>query len=408
MIYKEFSKLTELIEEDEKRSLSTLHLTANECAMSDIAKKYYLYDIAERYYFGGGDFEGVVDFGPSTFRGQQGVQELVDNASDIMRRRLGAAEVSFSPLSGVHAMMCALLAVTKPGDTVMSLAIDHGGHFSTQNIIQATGRRWVESIYDYEKNELDISAIKSVVDNENVTTIYLDTSFCVKPHNLRALRRAIGEKINIIYDASHTLGLIMSGQFQKPLYEGADIICANTHKTFPGPQKGLIASHERLGTTVIDAVNNGLFSSPHTASVIAACITVLEMDNFGEGLATITVQNANILAGHLDSMGYKLRRADEELFTHNHQLHILTDHMGNYRDLYRVFSKNNISVNFSNVFGGRMFIRLGLQEVSRRGMIQGDMAYIADILDRTLRGEDTLSEDVAAFVEKYKEVGYTF
>ena len=55
-----------------------------------------------------------------------------------------------------------------------------------------------------------------------------------------------------------------------------------------------------------------------------------------------------------------------------------------------------------------MFIRLGLQEVSRRGMIQGDMAYIADILDRTLRGEDTLSEDVAAFVEKYKEVGYTF
>ena len=69
----------------------------------------------------------------------------------------------------------------------------------------------------------------------------MDVSYYLNPHNLREIRDALGDDAVIIYDASHTIGLIMGQQFQAPLQDGANVVCANTHKTLPMAKKGMIA-----------------------------------------------------------------------------------------------------------------------------------------------------------------------
>ena len=95
--------------------------------------------------------------------------------------------------------------------------------------------------------------------------MYLDISYYVTPIDIAGIRKALGDKAIIIYDASHTVGLMIGHQFQSPLEEGADIICANTHKTLPGPQKGIIVFRDQeLADKANSVINSGLFSSAHT------------------------------------------------------------------------------------------------------------------------------------------------
>src|SRR4029077_4573385 len=132
-------------------------------------------------------------------------------------------------------------------------------------------------------------------------------SYYLNPHNLREIREAVGEELIIIYDASHTMGLIMGGQFQAPLAEGANVICANTHKTLPGPQKGMIAFRDAdFGRRANDIINGCLYSSPHTASMIALATTILEMKKFGADFAKQIIANSNALAESLADSGYKI------------------------------------------------------------------------------------------------------
>lgn len=105
----------------------------------------------------------------------------------------------------------------------------------------------------------------------------------MKPHPIRELRKALGPDVIIVYDASHTLGLIMAGKFQSPLEEGADIISANTHKTLPGPHKGLIAFKDReLGEKANALITANLYSTVHTNSLLALAISIIEADKFGK------------------------------------------------------------------------------------------------------------------------------
>lgn len=395
---------------EEKHSLDTLHLSANESAMSKTAQKYLTSDIANRYFFGRGDDDGVVDFGPSTYRGLSGVQGLVDEASDFLRTTLGAGHVSLSPVSGVHAMMCAILAATDPGDAIMCIDIAHGGHFSTKNIIERTGRRALFTQYDFRKRQFDIKKIGHLFREYNAKAIYLDSSYYIEPHNLYALRAELGTEAVIIYDASHTLGLIIGGYFQNPFAEGADIICANTHKTLPGPQKGIVMIKDQAkdADKIFGIINDGLYSSPHTGTMIALAITILEMNIYGEEYAKAMINNSSKLAQYLLGAGYKLRRTSDGSFSKNHQVHLMTNEIGNYRDLYRSFSQNNISVHFSDTLGGDMFIRLGTQEITRKGMEGNDMQVIAKFIDASLRGRTDLGKEVSSFNAKFKSVKYSF
>lgn len=396
------------IKDEEKRNEELLHLTANEPFMSDTARAFMNSKIDDRYFMGGGDDDGIVDFQPFTFRGMPALQTLVSDAQSAAKEMLGAYEVNFGFLSGVHAMMCAVLSTTEPGDTIMTVGLEYGGHFATQGIVERTGRKHIQTSYNFDTLSFDVEKLAQDYKAANAKAFYMDVSFYINPHNLREIREVLGEDAIIIYDASHTLGLIMGGQFQAPFAEGANVICANTHKTLPGPQKGIIAFRDKeLAEKASAIINSGLYSSQHTASMIALSTTVLEMKEYGQEYAKQIIANSNALGGELENLGLKVRKANTGRYSENHQIHLFTEEFGNYRDLYKQFIKNNISVNFDNTLGGKMYIRIGTQDLTRRGMKEKEMAMIAGFLRDSLQGKD-VSNEVKDFTNNYQKASYSF
>jgi glycine/serine hydroxymethyltransferase len=398
------------IRAEEQRNKQFLHLTSNEPFMPETASTFLNSRIGERYYMGAGDKEGVVDFEPFTTLGLPGIAGLVHDAEEAAKEMLGAAIVNLSCLFGVHAMMCAILSTTEPGDTVMTVHHDHGGHFATKGIVARIGRKQVDTSYNYDTLSFDVEGIAKTFKESGAKAFYMDVSYYLNPHNLREIRAALGEEAIIIYDASHTMGLIMGQQFQSPLKEGANVICANTHKTLPGPQKGMIAFRDaEFGGKANDIINSCLYSSPHTVTTIALATTILEMKEFGQEFAKQIVANSNALAESLAKRGYRLRKANTGRYSENHQVHWFTEGLGDYRQIYRQMTASNINVNFDSpaVFEQGIFIRLGTQEVTRRGMKEAEMDQIAGFLDRGIKGEK-FGDEVIEFTAKYQTAAYSF
>lgn len=395
------------IEKEEERNAEFLHLTANELIMSDTARRFMGSRLNDRYFVGAGE-DGMMIGSPFTALGMPGVAGLVRAAEEAVKEMLGAAVVNLNCLSGVHAMMCAILSTTEPGDVVMSVNRSDGGHFATEGIIERVGRGHVFAPYDTEHLRFDAEALGKVFRESGAKAFYMDVSYYVNPHNLVEIREALGKDAIIIYDASHTMGLIMGGVFQDPFAEGVDVICANTHKTLPGPQKGMVAfKDEELGEKASGIINGCLFSSTHTSSLIALAVTILEMKEFGRAYAEQVVKNSNALGEALVALGHEVRRANTGRWSENHQVHLLTEKVGDYRELYKRLYGNGIAVNFDNPLGKGIFIRLGTQEVTRWGMKEEEMKVIAELLDKSFKGEDVKGE-TETLRKRFGKVGYSF
>ena len=395
------------IRAEEKRNEEFLHLTANEPLMSETARAFMSSKIADRYFMGAGE-DSKVDLGPFTALGFPGVASLIEAAEEAAKEMLGAYTVNLNCLSGVHAMMCAILSTTEPGDVVMTVHHDHGGHFATKGILDRVGRKHVFAEYNFETLSFDVQKLAKKFKESGAKAFYMDVSYYLNPHNLREIREALGNDAIIIYDASHTMGLIMGQTFQNPFAEGADVICANTHKTLPGPHKGMIAfKDKKLGERANGIINSCLFSSPITHHLIALATTILEMKEFGQEYAQQIIFNSNAITQALSEKGYSLRKANTGRFSENHQAHLLTNDLGDYKKLYNQLFENNIAVNFDNLFDKGMFIRIGTQEITRRGMKEAEMKIIADFIDRSFKGEN-IQREVRDFVNKFQKAEYSF
>jgi glycine/serine hydroxymethyltransferase len=401
--------LLQQIKNEEIRNSNFLHLTANENQMSNTARMFLGSKISERYYMGGGEND-IVDFGHFTALGFRSVEDLINQAKDAAKEMLSAADVNLNVLSGVHAMMSAILSTTEPGDMIMTVPLEYGGHFATKGIIERIGRRHVFLDFNFDILKFDVEKIAIKVKELGVKAIYLDVSYYLNPHNLKEIRDAIGNNIIIIYDASHTMGLIMGRQFQNPLLEGADVICANTHKTLPGPHKGMIAFRDpSLAEKANKIIDSCLYSSPHMTHLIALSTTILELKEYGQEYAKQIISNSRSISQAFANLGYDVRKANTGEYSENHQSHVFIDNKGDRMEMYRNLISNNISTNFegAELANGRCFIRIGTQEVTRRGMKEGEMKQIAELVNRSIKGEDVL-QNVRHLNQSFSSVKYSF
>lgn len=399
--------ILDTIRHEEKRNNALLHLTANEGQMSETARQVLDWKLSERYYYAP-TTQDIMDNGKFTALGLPAVSELVDKAEKATQHMLGGAVTTLYCLSGIHAMMSAILSTTEAGDGIMTIHVQDGGHFATEHIVNMLGRRHSFAVFDQEKLSFDVEQTATLFRTSKAHALYLDMSYYVNPHNLAELRQALGEQAIIIYDASHTMGLLMGNTFQDPFAEGADVICANTHKTLPGPQKGMVVFKDRgFGSKAVQKINFRLFSSPHVHHLIALCITILEMQEYGKAYARQVIANANALGKAFEDLGYDMRKANTGRYSENHQLHLFVDGLEPTNLLYRRLLQNNISTHFNKVLGGRDFIRFGTQEVTRRGMKEADMATIANLLHAALKGED-VAQKVDALNSGFTKILYSF
>lgn len=392
------------LNEIENKYQNILHLTANENILSPLALRAYNSSLYSRYDMGSGK-DGVIIHGGFAAKGMPEIGELMNAAESAAKNMLSAEAVELNSLSGVHAMLSSLLSTTKPGDTVVSVLSRHGGHFATKPIIEASGRNQVYAEYDFENQSFDVEKTAKIYRENHAKAIYLDVSVYLKPHPIRELRKALGQDAIIIYDASHTMGLIMAGEFQSPLTEGADIISSNTHKTLPGPHRGMIAFKDSSLWLKASPILSNLYSTVHTNSLLSLAITILEMKKYGKPYAKQIIANSNALAESLENLGLSVRRADSKQYSYNHQIHMFTD-FGNH-DVVKLFLDNNVSINTSRALGEQLFIRFGTQEITHRGIKESDMQNLAEIIKGIL-DKKNMTRDVAEFNNKFNSVAYGF
>lgn len=222
-------------------------------------------------------------------------------------------------------------------------------------------------------------------------------------------------KIPLLYDGAHVLGLILGGCFQDPFREGAHFINASTHKTFPGPQRGVILGNlqgedELKWWTSIDrGVMPGSSSSHHLHTLPGLVIAIREMKVYGKAYAKQTIKNAKALGQALDDEGVDVE-AKEFGFTESHQLALRVTRYGEAKKIARHLAEQNIICNYNQLPGDPdpgfpSGLRLGVQEMTRMGMTENEMGDIAQLMSSAIKGKKVLKE-VGKLRERFNEVCY--
>jgi glycine hydroxymethyltransferase len=403
-------RLLEGLRHEERRSDLTLHLTAYENRLSKLAQSMLLSNLSFRQH------EGILErhskgevilHGSFMFMGLPGVYALEQAACDASRELFHAAFSDFRPTSGLHAVLCLLSTVTNPGETIYSIDPKDGGHFATKHILTRLGRKSRYMPWARAELTIDLDALEALVRQDPPHAILFDYGTPLFRFPIRDIRRIVGEKPKLIYDASHTLGLIAGHKFQDPLTEGCDVLQGNTHKTFPGPQHAMVHYRDRnYGLSISDSITAGLISNQHTHHSLATYVTTLEMSAFGKAYALQMINNGRVLANSLANKGFSLISRGQE-YTETHQIAICGPHID--ETCRRLFACG-ISTNARNAFGTRI-IRIGVQEVTRRGMNESEMETIGDFFARVVSSKesiDTIRKEVAGFNECFKDVHYSF
>ncbi len=392
----------------------SIPLIASENVTSYLVRRFYTSDFGHRYA------EGRV--GKRFYQGCAFIDELEALAIDLTKKLFEVEHANVQPISGTIANMAVFFALTNPGDTIMSLSVPHGGHISHDKF-SAAGLRGLNVKYyafDNENFNIDVDATKRKVEKLEVKpkVFVLGASLFLFPHPVKEISeiaRDVGAKV--VYDASHVLGLIAGKQFQDPIREGADVVTASTHKTFPGPQRAVIMCRKELAKTIDKGVFPGVVSNHHIHSLAGYVATCLEMMKFGEAYAKQIVKNAKRLAESLYNLGYDVLCPDLG-FTESHQIVVDVSKFGGgdkiarmLEDVGIILNKNLLPWDDVKNADNPSGIRIGVQEVTRLGMKEEEMDTIAELIDMTIKGKrnkDEIRKMVREFKSNYVTVKYTF
>ena len=392
---------------EDMRLSRSLRLAANETLMSETARSISQLRIGESYYMGPGDDEQIVDFSPFTFGGRPSIAALEVAACNATKQMLRAESVRLQCLSGVHAMTCMILSLTEPDWTVFSLALDHGGHFATSMIAKSAGRKHCWIRLDDTGESFDLEDLSRQVDNPSKTLIYVDVSMNCVDHDLSGFRDAVGAEAVLLYDASHSLGLVMGGVFSNALDFGFDVLSGNSHKTLPGPHKAVVCfGNERTRQRAEVRLNAGLTSTVHPGSLLALAVALLEMEQFAPDYARACVENANYLGASLDELGIAVKKLSSGEISQNHQVHVKLPIHLQYRAAHSNLASNEIVANIDGAFG-EPYLRIGVQYVTRMGMGADEMSRIAGLVKDSFENRNVVAS-VNELVAQFPSIQFSF
>lgn len=399
---------------EETNNNHTLHMTANENVISKTAKFFLASDLSFRYY--SDTYENNLSlskakyyfFGETMYRGLPVVYNLEQLALGSANSMFSAGFTNFLPLSGIHAVISILLMMTKINSKICIFSPGSLGHHATANIIKSISRKVVYIPWSKSKLNIDLDKFAKTFKKENPEVIFLDLGTAFYPLPIKEIRKIVGEDTLIIYDGSHVLGLIAGQKFQNPLKEGCDILIGNTHKTFPGPQKGmLIFKNADVGYKVSKEMLNSVVSNQHTHHAISLYITILEMEHYGRSYASQIIKNSNALFKALSEYGFNiLSRNNEQPISH---MIAITGNFpkGNHHACASLH-ECHISTNSKKIFGIDT-LRLGVQEITRRGMKEKEMKQIASFFKEiVLNGNMNIAKTIQEFNKEFSRVEYSF
>ena len=380
--------------------------------MSPACEKLYVSDLMHRYA------EGAPH--KRFYQGLEYFDQIEDSVQEEFKKHFGAGFCDARPISGTLANYAAFAAISSRGDKILSLGVEHGSHVSHEKA-GAAGTLGLEVGWLEYNDDCTMNAEKSCAKilEHRPRFIVIGGSVILFPQPIKELREAcdkVGAKI--VYDAAHVLGLIAAGMFQDPLREGADLITTSTHKTFPGPQGGVILGNvgEETQKKIQTAVFPQFSSNHHLHRMPALYGALREMQTFGKDYAGQIVKNAQALARELDSLGFNVL-AKERGFTRSHQVLVNCGQPGSGGVAAAALERANIILNKNIIPGDGVDprnprgIRIGVQEMTRYGMKEDEMKQIAEFIKRVVldkENPETVGKEVAAFRAGFQEIKYCF
>ena len=304
----------------------------------------------------------------------------------------GAEHANVQPLSGAQMNAAVYLALLKPGDTVMALDLNQGGHLTHGSPVNFSGKlyRFVHYGVDPQTEVLDLEQIGQQAREAHPKLIVTGATAYPRFWDFAAFRRMADEAGALLMaDVSHIAGLIVGGVHPDPIPH-CDVVTTTTQKTLRGPRSGLILCRSRYAKLIDKAVFPGTQGGPHMHTIFAKAVAFKEAASEGfRGVQRRTVENAKALAAALQERGLRLVSGG----TDNHLMLVdlrpldLTGKAAAnlLEEAGIVVNKNTIPYDTKSpsVCSG---IRLGAPALSTRGMAAAEMeqigGWIADVLSR--------------------------
>lgn len=393
-------------------SETTPSLLVKACEVADAAGRYAEHRRLkgeEVYFYQGTDF----------------IQEVEEEVHAQAQRFFGCDRVEARPVSGQLANIVvfeALLRLKNRGNdgpmrrlsSVINNGLIQGGHLSAQamgalfNAVDRDGgaeRTCPIPVRADNPYLADTEALLKLVGDQRPDLVVFGKSMFLHPEPVREvaeLAAGMDEPPLLMFDMAHVLGLY--GAFQEPLAEGAAVVTGSTHKTFFGPQRGVVLGSRAarpLWPHVRHRACPGTTSNHHLGTLIGFLAALYEMNDCKDDYQRQVITNARAFAQALAAAGIAVEGGEEEGYTHTHQVIIRVAPAVAGDEAAARLERNHIITNYQALPDDASFavsggVRLGVQEMTRYGMQPADFEAVAELIARVmLRDEDVRSQAVA-------------
>ncbi|MFN8507188.1 MAG: serine hydroxymethyltransferase [Dehalococcoidia bacterium] len=404
-------EIAAIIADERVRQVETLEMIASEnyasAAVLEATGSVFTNKYAEGYP------------GKRYYAGNQHSDRLENAAIDRAKALFGMAHANVQPSSGAEANMAAYFATIQPGDTVMGLNLDQGGHLTHGSPVNFSGRlyNFVPYTVDRESEALDLAAIRRQALECKPKLIVAGYTAYPRKIDFAGFKEVAKEAgALLMVDMSHIAGLIAAGEHMSPR-DYADIITTTTHKTLRGPRGGMILTTDEWADAVDKAVFPGTQGGPHLHTIAGKAVA------FGEAAtpafkayARKIVENAAALADALVAGGLRLVSGG----TDNHLILADCNSVGisglkaqnALQGAGIITNKNTIPYDTRSPFIGSG-LRLGTPALTSRGMGADEMKRVAAWILRVLKDPDgdgvreTVRKEVAEFARPFPVPGIT-
>ena len=334
--------------------------------------------------------------GKRYYGGNVHVDEVEDLARERVKALFGADHANVQPHSGANANMAVYQALLDPGDTVLGLSLDHGGHLTHGSPVNASGKLYNFVSYGLSGSDerIDMDELRDSARAARPKVIVAGATAyprIIQPAPLRDIADEVGAVL--MFDAAHIAGLIAGGVHPNPVPH-CDIVTFTTHKTLRGPRGGCILTREEYAAVIDKAIFPGSQGGPLEHHIAAKAVAFREAaDPSFADYARQIVANASALASALVGHGFRLVTGG----TDNHLMVVdlrtfdaeLTGAVAQ-----TVLDRAGITLNKNTVPDDPRSpfvtsgVRIGTPSTTTQGMAEPEMVQIADLIARTLQGRD--------------------
>jgi len=394
-------EISGLIRKDLQRQNSHIHLIASENFASPAVMAASGSVFTNKYA------EGYP--GRRYYEGCQVVDEMEQLAIDRAKDLFGAEHANVQPHSGAQANMGVYFSLLEPGDTVLGMRLDQGGHLTHGSPVNFSGLYYNIVAYgvDPETELIDMDQVRSLALEHRPKIVLAGYSAYSRNLDYEGFR-AIADEVEAIFvvDAAHFIGLVAGKSFPSPVPH-ADVVTGTTHKALRGPRGGLILSREAFGTPVNKAVFPNVQGGPIESQIAAkaVCFREAAQPEFHDYTEQI-VANARAMASTIQDEGVRVVSGG----TDNHLFLIdlrSVDEDLTGKDAAKLLDDQGITLNFNTIPDDprppyrASGLRVGTPAVTTQGMKESEVSEVASLMARALKERD----DETALREVRERIG---